>query len=162
MTIQEYLEKTVVFIGIDPETIDVNVKQKQDRIEIELTVPEEKTSQFIGGQGRNLFALQHLVRLVFRNDFPDKNIVLDINDYRVEKEQELVQEVKQAAEQVIETGQEKVYRYLNSYERYLVHSAIAEDANFKAVTTYSADVDNQRWLTICLKEHAPEIIETED
>ena len=55
----------------------------------------------------------------------------------------------------LETGEEKVFRYLNSYERYLVHTTIADDESLVGITTYSANVGDQRWLTICLEENVP-------
>ncbi len=155
MKIVEYINKTLTFIGLTEEEFDVEVKERENRIEIEISVPEEKSSRFIGARGRNLFGLQHLVRLVFREEFPDKNIVLDVNKYRGEKEDKLVTGAKRSAQQVLETGQEKVYHHLNSYERYLIHAAIAEDEGLNEITTYSANVEDQRWLTICLKEDAP-------
>jgi spoIIIJ-associated protein len=155
MTIQEYIYKTVGFMGLTKDEVQVKVKEKEDRVEVSLIVPEDKASQFIGVKGRNLFALQHLIRLVFRDEYADKNIVLDINQYRGEKEEQLISEALRIANKVQETGQEEVYRNLNSYERYLIHSSIAKADNLSNVTTYSSDVDDQRWLTICLKENAP-------
>ncbi len=156
MTIQDYLYKTTSFIGLSKDEIKIEAEEKEDRVEVGLIVPEDKASQFIGVKGRNLYALQHLIRLVFRDEYPNKNVVLDINQYRGEKEEQLINEALRAASKVQETGQEEVYRNLNSYERYLIHSAIAEADDLSDVATYSSDVNEQRWLTICLKEHAPQ------
>ncbi len=155
MTIQEYLNKTSNFLGLAEDEFEVEVEKKSDRVEVEIDVPKEKASQFIGVRGRNLFALQYLLRLVFREKYEDENIVLDVNGYRAQKENELVEQAVEDARAVQETGREKVYRHLNSYERYLVHSGIAAEESLEDVTTYSADVDDQRWLTICLKEDGP-------
>ena len=155
MTIQEYLAKTCEFIGLDETEYEIGVIEGDDRVKISLSVPEEKASQFIGGKGSNLEALQHLVRLVFKDEYQDKRIILDINQYRGEKENDLIDQAKRAAQHVLETGEEKVFRYLNSYERYLVHATVADDESLKGVATYSTDADNQRWLIICLEENAP-------
>ncbi len=68
--------------------------------------------------------------------------------------------LKKTAQHTLETGEEKVFRYLNSYERYLVHAAVADDESLKGVVTYSTDADNQRWLIICLEENAPAKVES--
>ena len=155
MTIQEYLTKTCEFIGLEEAEFEIDVVDSEDRVEISLSVPEEKASQFIGGKGANLYALQHLVRLVFKDEYENKRIILDINQYRGEKETNLVDQAVKAAQYALETGEEKVFRYLNSYERYLVHTTIADDESLVGITTYSANVGDQRWLTICLEENVP-------
>ncbi len=156
MTIQNYLQKTAQFIGIKEEKFKVEVSEKDSRIEVDVQVAEEQLDQFVGKRSENLRALQYLVRLVFREVHEDKNIVLDINQYRAKKEKELIDGVLQQAKQVKETGREAVYRKLNSYERYLVHTAVANHKELDGVVTYSADVGGRRWLTICLKENAPQ------
>lgn len=156
MTLSEYINKTLLFIGLNEEEFSLEIDKQDKRVEIKIFVPEDITSRFIGAKGRNLYALQYLTRVVFREEYPNKNIVLDINSYREEKEEKLVMGAKAAARQVLETSREKVYRYLNSYERYLIHAAISEDEELEGVATYSANVGDQRWLTICLQEAAPE------
>ena len=160
MTIQEYLTRTCEFIDLDETEYEIEVIESDDRVEISLSVPEEKASQFIGGKGANLDALQHLVRLVFKDEYLNKRIILDINQYHGEKESDLIDQAKKAAQHTLETGEEKVFRYLNSYERYLVHAAVADDESLKGVVTYSTDADNQRWLIICLEENAPAKVES--
>ncbi len=156
MTINEYLEKLTLFSGLKEEKIKTEVEKLEDRVEIKLTVPEEKASLFIGTKGETLYAVQHMVRLVFRNEYPDKRVILDINDYRQEKETELINKAKELARQVLQTKETEVLTSLNSYERYLVHSAIAEDEDLQAVTTESYDERNQRVLTIKLKDQTNE------
>lgn len=155
MTIEEYLQKTAQFIGLKDADFSVDVLEKNDKIEIDMAVPEKLASRFVGTGGQNLMALQYLVRLVFREDCREKYIVLDINQHRSKKEKKLVESAIEQAESVRDSGKEVVYRKLNSYERYLVHTAIANHRKLEEVTTYSANAGSGRWLTICLKADAP-------
>jgi spoIIIJ-associated protein len=156
MTINKYLKKLTLFSGLKEENIEIEIEKTEERVEIKLTVPEEKASLFIGTRGETLYAIQHMVRLVFRKKYSEKRIVLDINNYRQEKEDKLIAKAKRAADQVLETGETEVLTNLNSYERYLVHTAIAEDENLGEVTTESYDEVDQRVLTIKLKEQENE------
>ena len=156
MKITQYLKKICLFSGLSQEAVEVVVQEVEDRIEVNLAVPDKDASLFIGRKGETLYALQYLLRLTFKDEFPDQNLVLDINEYRHEKEQKLIEKAIASAQRVSETGQPVTFRYLNSYERYLVHSAVADDPTLDEVTTESEDVDNDRWLTIKTKNEVSE------
>ncbi|MBD3250831.1 MAG: hypothetical protein GF381_04680 [Candidatus Pacebacteria bacterium] len=152
MTIEEYLQKVAFFIGVAKEDIKVVVQEVDQRLEVNLTIPEKEASVFIGSRGASLHALQYLTRLTFRDEYPDKKIVLDINQYRTEKEADLIENAKKRARSVLETGRSITFQNLNSYERYLVHSALADDPEFEDVETESEDVRDERWLVVRLKD----------
>ena len=157
MKISQYLEKVCLFAGLEQESVEVIIQEIEDRIEVNLMVPEEDASLFIGSKGETLYALQYLLRLTFKDEFPDTNLVLDINGYRQQKEQKLIEKAMTSAQKVSETGQPVTFRYLNSYERYLIHTAVAEEASLEGITTESEDVElegvkNERWLTIKVKD----------
>ncbi len=81
-----------------------------------------------GGEG--LQALQHLVATAFRRQLgSDSRIVVDCLGYRREKDAELKQMAKFAAERVRNLGAPQEMGPLNPYERRIVHLAVAEDAS---------------------------------
>lgn len=151
MKITQYLEKICLFVGVPQESVEVVSQEVEDRVETNLLISEEDANLFIGSNGDTLYSLQYLLRLTFKDDYPDKNLVLDINGYRDQKEQKLVDKAVVCAQRVSETGQPVTFRHLNSYERYLVHAAVAEDPTLDKVLTESEDVDGERWLVIKCK-----------
>ncbi len=148
MTVKKYLKKLCLFLGLKQDQVEIEVNETERRLEANLSVPEEKASLFIGSKGETLYAIQHLLRLNFNQEFEDKSIVLDINSYRQEREERLIEKAVYIAQEVKQTGQARTLRHLNSYERYLVHTAIAEREEFEDLTTQSEDAGDQRWLTI--------------
>ncbi len=152
MTVQEYINKILLFTGVEESDVDIDIAETESRLEIGLTVPEDKASLFIGARGEALYSLQHLIRIIFKDDYESKRIVLDVNGYKQEKKDDLVEKALLLAEEVKKTGYERVMRRLNSYERYLIHDAIANEEGLEDVTTESFDEGTGRSLMIRLKD----------
>ena len=152
MTITEYLNKLYTYLGGSQEDLSLQIEEKPERIEVSLELPEEEVSLFIGSHGETLEAFETLLRSVFRDEYEDKKIIVDINGYIARKEQKLKENALEIAYQVLDTGRPYVYGYLNSYERYLIHSAIAEDPELEELETFSEDEESGRVLVIQLKE----------
>ncbi len=150
MTIEDYLTKTCLFLGVDEEELQLEKEDGPDKIRVNLLLPAEKATQFTGLNSERIRALEYLTKIVFREELGDKRFFLDVNNYQKQKEEKLAARAKKLAHQVLATGEEEVLKNLNSYERYLVHSAIAEDEELTAVTTKSKTVGTERWLTISL------------
>jgi len=158
MTIQEYLTKLCDYCGADSENIGINVDEKQTedgspgRVEISLDIPEDEVSLFIGSRGETLESIEQMVKIIFHEEYPEQRIILDINGYKKAKEDRLKEKAVQMAVEVLETGRSYVFPYLNSYERFMVHSAISEDEELGDIETFSEDEENTRVLVIQLKE----------
>jgi spoIIIJ-associated protein len=155
MTIQEYLVKTFKFLGYDESQVEINLEDQEQRTRVNLVVPKDIANCLIGSQGQGIQSLQHLIRITFNKKEDEKKVILDINNQLEEKEKQFVEDIKKAALQVLNTKQEKVYRRLNSYERYLVHSTVSQDKELSSLATYSTTVGLQRWLTICFAKDVP-------
>lgn len=156
MTIQEYLIKLCYFIGLDEGEVEISSEENENRIEIILKIPGEKQSLFIGSGGQGLRAIRSILNTTFFEELEGKKLFFDINNYLREKEQLLIDKAFEIGNTVIETGQPQTLYDLNSYERYLVHSAIAEKEEFEKLGSYSTSVGPHRYLTICLKEDLPD------
>ncbi len=156
MTIQEYLIKLCYFMGLEEDEIEVKSDEGESRVEILLNIPKEKESLFIGSRGQGLRAIRSILNTTFFEELEGKRLVFDINNYLKEKEQLLIDQAIEVVNTVAETGQPQTLYDLNSYERYLIHSAIAENKEFEKVGSYSTSVGPHRYLTICLKEDLPE------
>jgi spoIIIJ-associated protein len=92
----------------------------------------DDSSIVIGRKGQTLEALQTLVSRITANLFSDVpgshlRILIDVDGYRERRRQNLVDTALRAAEEVMETGEPVDLNPLNSYERYLVHSALKDE-----------------------------------
>lgn len=96
----------------------------------------EKDQNFLIGQhGINLAALQHLVRILARKETIEKmNIVVDVNDYFVEKRSLLEKEVARAVDEVLQNNVSVSLRPMLPYERKIVHAFLS---SHQSVTTES-------------------------
>ncbi len=90
-----------------------------------------ESSIVIGRKGQTLEALQLLVTRIVSREFPEVltqcRIVIDAEGYRERRQANLLDMARRAAEEVRETGEPSLLSPLNSYERYLVHSALKEE-----------------------------------
>ena len=151
MTIQEYLQKLTELCGVEVDATKVELVEDGDRLRIILELPETDTNLFIGSHGETLDSIELITRMAFQESYPDKKIVLDIGNYRKQREERLQEKALSIAASVLETGREYSFGLLNSYERYLVHTAIASTAEFADLETVSEDTEAGRVLFLRVK-----------
>jgi predicted RNA-binding protein Jag len=153
MDIQTYLSHICQHCGLDEETVTIEVTEDdRDQIMVQLDVPSDDVGLFIGNRGENLASLQRLMRIVFGEQFAEKKIILNINDYRQERQKQLEDKAVEAANYVLDTGRSYRFQFLSSYERFIVHSKISDNNDFTDLESISVGVGKQRRLVIQLKE----------
>ena len=153
MKIEEYISKLIEYLGFEGE-IEIKIEEGDERVHINIQTDEEDTALLIGNKGETLSAIELLTKLSFKDDYPDKRIVLDINQYKLRQEERLKEKALSLANRVLETGKSYEFRYLNSYERHLVHEVIANEIGLESLTSYSEDRDLGRVLIIDKKKNA--------
>lgn len=119
----------------------------------------EKDQNFLIGQyGANLAAVQHLVRVMLRKKIEEKiSIVVDVNDYFLEKKTVLEKEAQKAAEEAIRNNTSVALRPMLPYERKIVHSFLAQNSN---IATESIGNGEERKVMVSPKEGGSEPVET--
>lgn len=147
MTIQSYLTQVCQHCGLNEGDVNVVVEQDEKKVVVQLDVPKEDVGLFIGHRAETLAALQRMIRIVFREEFSEKVVRLNINDYRKERVEHLEEKVREIAREVIESGNEYVFPYLSSYERFVIHSLISSD-EFPELESISEGEDKERRLVI--------------
>jgi spoIIIJ-associated protein len=153
MKIEEYVSKLIEHLGFEGE-IEIKIEEGDERVHINIQTDEDDTALLIGNKGETLDAIELLTKLSFKDDYPDKRIVLDINQYKLRQEERLKEKAISLANRVLETGRPYEFRYLNSYERHLVHEVIANEVGLESLITHSEDRDLGRVLIIEQKKNS--------
>jgi len=103
----------------------------------------------IGKGGQNLYALEHLIRLIagrkLVNPEGNLNFMIDINDYRKSKANQLISLAREVAQRVIQTQKAEALSPMNSYERRLIHTELA---SFKEIRTESVGQEPRRRIVV--------------
>jgi spoIIIJ-associated protein len=108
--------------------------------------PEEDMSLLIGRHGQTLEAIQELTRMAVSRKLDTRvRVIVDIEDYRKQREAQLEDRARELAQRVAETGNEEELEPMNSYERKLVHDAASE---VDGVETVSRGEEPGRYVVI--------------
>ena len=114
-------------------SLTATVTESEDRVEIDLSGPDAYL--LLERKGSVLEALQLLIGKVAESRFGlEKKVLVDCDGYRRGREDRLVSMALAAAEKVRKTRQPIELDPLNSYERRIVHLALADQPG---VTTRS-------------------------
>lgn len=111
-------------------TGDIEVVEDDETITINVSGPS--AGLLIGKRGETLAAIQTIAGVVLRRNDIKKKLVLDIEDYRKRRAENLTDMAKNAAEKALNLGRPVVLRPMNSFERRLVHLALQD--NDKVIT----------------------------
>ena len=154
MTIDSFLSNLCEHCGLDTSEFSIDVsEEKEDRIIITLKLPEEESGLFIGFHGEALEAIQRLIRVIFFDQYPDKKIIFNINEYREGREERLRDMTHTIAKKVLETGREYTFNsYLPASERYIIHTALSEVDGSENLDSFSEGEGKNRRLTISRKD----------
>lgn len=100
-------------------------------------IKTERDDLFVGRSSTPLLALQHIVRLVIRNEFPDSpySVSLNIASFHQQQRERLSRIAQDAAAQVRSTGMAVHLPPMSSFERRLVHVALSEERDVVSEST---------------------------
>jgi len=113
---------------------DVRVKFRESG-KIGLRLDSEHSGILIGKKGKNLDALQLLANIVAgRLDDGDIRVIVDAENYRQRREENLIRLAQQVGDQVLLTRKSKLLEPMNPFERRLIHTTLNDIAQ---ITTKS-------------------------
>ncbi|MEP7166940.1 MAG: R3H domain-containing nucleic acid-binding protein [Candidatus Woesebacteria bacterium] len=144
MIIQDFVTQLLAHMGT--ESARVEIEETDESVVVHLFSDENESGLLIGHHAETLDALQHILRLLFQKDF-EQPIMVNINDFRQEREEYLKNLARRVADRVIESGRPQVLR-LSANERRIIHMTLADDPS---VTTESEGEGAYRVLKIVLK-----------
>ncbi len=141
---QELIAKILSFANIKPDL----VLDKTD-LSLKIEIDCDDSALLIGRHGETLKALQYIVNIIWQKqnsaneDF--KKIVLDVGNYRSQKEQDLKNLIQVTSQNVMRSGRVEVLPPMSAYERRLIHVALE---NNKDVMTESIGEGDSRRVII--------------
>ncbi len=118
-TIKKIINEVVTFLTEAPADIKIN-KKSDEEIHIDISVKD--AAQLIGRGGQTIAAIRLVASLLIRQalDFNGR-LYLDINNYYKNKDEELLNKIRQIVDEVISQGVARQVFYLNPRQRRLVH-----------------------------------------
>jgi len=138
LSLQEIIKELIEKMGFRDYTVSYDEEARRVSILIDDGKFLEKgLSNFIAD-------LNYLVKLITKK-FDWEPVVLDVNNYRKQREALIVELAKAAARKVAVTRQEIALPPMNAYERRLIHAELAERPDLK---TESAGEGKERAVVI--------------
>lgn len=122
-----YEQKVIDFLQTVLEKMgylaDVQIAYRRDN-KIGVNIISKHSAIIIGKKGKNLDALQLLVNVYAGMIDETKRVVVDIENYRIRHEEQIIRLAYKTAEQVKKTRKSKLLEPMNPFERRLIHSAL--------------------------------------
>ena len=143
---KDFLEKFLEEAHIDGY---VERKMRDNIVEYCITTADANGA-LIGHNSQTLAALQYTTSIIV-NQYFDKEtesgliVKVDVGDYRKNRDEKLEKMAVRIAREVAKTKVPVNLRYMNAYERKVIHTKLA---SWKDVTTHSEGVEPRRYLVI--------------
>lgn len=118
----EYLETLIEKMGF-PGKGSISFREEK-KIGIEIT--SDHTGILIGRKGKNLDSIQLLLNVYAGRLGSDCRVIIDAENYRERREENLVRLAKKSADQVRRTRGSRLLEPMNPFERRLVHTTLNE------------------------------------
>ena len=143
--IKENLKELLENMNIEAQ-FETNVRNSQ----INIKMYSDKNNILIGKNGQTLMAIQTILRQQVYNKinvYP--HILLDVENYKEKKLSNLERSAKRIAKEVMKTKIDVELDNMNSYERRIIHNALAD---FKNISTTSEGEEPNRHIVIRYKK----------
>src|SRR3989344_1131952 len=132
--VESELKALLKLLQVTPQSIKVE-PQEDDTVNIQLDLPAAESGILIGYHAETLASLQYILSLILHQKTGDwRRLILNINNYRQNREETLKDMAHNAADRARLTGQEVAMPYLASFERRLIHLNLAEEKDIETVS----------------------------
>lgn len=148
---QRKIEKATAFLKdiIGKLGYQVEYFIREDQGFVIINIRGRSAGKLIGKRGETLYALQYLVNIVAnRNDDNNTKFLVDIEDFRQQRERTLSNLAVKLARQVKASGESVSLEPMNPLERKIIHMALQKDPE---IATSSEGEEGQRHIVISLK-----------
>lgn len=129
--------------------VETNLEVRRRDNNITITIFSDNNAILIGKNGKNMSALQLIIRQMVNSNLNEPlSIIIDVGNYKEKRARNIEYLAKKLAREAYKTKTEITMDSMNSYERRIVHSALADD---KYVYTESVGEEPNRKVVIKLK-----------
>lgn len=140
--IEEYIKEILKNMGYNSINIEVTNKDTTPTF----TIYSENDALLIGKNGKNLNALQTIIKETLKKELDDYiKFIVTISDYNEKREKSLIKLANNIAEEVRASQIEANLDSMNSYERRIIHNSLL---NNKYVYTESVGEEPNRYIII--------------
>ena len=146
--LKELGEKLVNLMGLD---VEVYVEEREKEFFVNVTGTD--SAIFIGKHGDSIEEFQILLNYIFNKDKSrdeSKRIIVDSNNYAQRRTETLTNLAKRTAGKVVRDNKEFKFEAMNSYERRIIHSALADHGK---VITESYGNEPNRYVVVKLRNN---------
>jgi len=144
MLAEDFIHKVCLAMGVNA---NIQASKDGEHWHIDITGPE--LGILIGRRGDTLDALQYLTNLAVARKLSERvRVIVDVEGYRLRREDTLVRLAKRLSEKVKKTGIRIVLEPMNPHERRIIHTSLQDDAR---ISTFSEGDDPHRRVVISLK-----------
>ena len=146
--VKELVEKLISLMGLD---LEVYVEERE--LDFFVNVTGNDSALFIGKHGDSIEQFQTIVTNIYNNGKPRdefKKVTVDSNNYIMKREETLTNLAKRTAGKVLRDQKEFKFEAMNSYERRIIHSALADHGK---VITESYGNEPNRYVVVKLKSN---------
>jgi spoIIIJ-associated protein len=142
--VSELLDKMKVRASVTSEyLLDADAR---NRVPVRVNIQGDDLSYLIGRQAETLNSLQYISSLIINKEIGRSiPLIVDVEGYRVRRENQLRQLARRMADQAISTGRKQVLEPMTASERRIVHIELRENTQ---VSTESVGEDPRRKVTI--------------
>ncbi|MDD2370893.1 MAG: protein jag [Firmicutes bacterium] len=139
-----FLKEMINTLGYQVEYF---IREEQNFVIINLK--GKNAGKLIGKRGETLYAIQYIVNIVAnRNDDTNLKFLVDIEDFRMQREKTLTNLANKLARQVKVEGKSVSLEPMNPLERKIIHMALQKD---DSIVTTSEGEEGHRHIVISLK-----------
>lgn len=130
----EYIKNFIKELG-NKMNLDIHSEIHFKENTIEILLVSDNNGILIGKDGKNLNALQIIIRQMLSNLSKfNFRILLDASNYKSKKIKNLEYEIKKICKEVIHSKVEVKLDPMNSFERRCVHSVVSEFENLESIS----------------------------
>lgn len=143
-TVSELLEKMKVHASVTAEHGQID--DSRGRVPVLVNIHGDDLSILIGKRAETLNALQYITSLIVNKEIGRSiPLVVDVEGYRIRRENQLRQIANRMADQALKTGRSQVLEPMPASERRIIHIELRENPE---VNTESVGEDPRRKVTI--------------
>ena len=145
------IEKATAFLKEMINTLGYQVEYfiREEQNFVIINLKGKNAGKLIGKRGETLYAIQYIVNIVAnRNDDTNLKFLIDIEDFRIQRERTLTNLANKLARQVKADGTPVKLEPMNPLERKIIHMALQKD---DSIVTTSEGEEGHRHIVISLK-----------